>query len=120
MKLAGDYAGAGFYAASGFGFGGSTPFLFSAFLGNHSLYVATDVFSNSLSETNALAVYNYLPRRWDLGAGVFHFKNYFSSRVTTLGEQLGSPRLFSDRNFGLLLFASYPFDRFRRVELNYT
>jgi Tol biopolymer transport system component len=120
VRLAPDYAGGGFYASAGFGFVGSTQFLFSDFLGDHSLYVATDVFSNSLEETNALAFYNYLPRRWDFGVGLFHFKNYFSSGVTTLGEQLGGSRLFSERNFGLLLSAAYPFDRFRRAEFNYT
>src|SRR5436309_5995326 len=119
VHLAPDYAGGGFYA-SNVGFIGASEFVFSDFLGNHNVYVSTDVFSNSLSETNALVIYNYLPRRWDLGAGVFHFKNYFSSQVTTLGEQLGTPRLFSDRNFGFLLSASYPFDRFRRLELGYT
>jgi len=120
VRLAPDYAGGGFYAASGYGFIGTTQFSFSDFLGNHNLYVATDVFSSSLEETNALAIYNYLPRRWDFGAGIFHFKNYFSSRVSTLGEEFGSPRLFSERNFGFLASASYPFDRFRRVDFNYT
>lgn len=119
-RLAPDYAGGGFAAATGYGFAGSTQFLFSDFLGNHSLYIATDVFSTSLDETNALAIYSYLPRRWDFGAGVFHFKNYYSSQVTTLGEALGSPRLFSERTFGGLVTASYPFDRFRRVEFNLT
>src|SRR5262249_23490716 len=102
VRLAPDFAGGGFYASSSFGFIGSTQFLFSDFLGNHSIYVATDVFSSSLGETNALAIYNYLPRRWDFGGGLFHFKNYYSSRVTTLGDALGSPRLFSERNFGLI------------------
>jgi len=120
VRLAPDYAGSGFYAASGYGFVGTTQFSFSDFLGNHSLYVATDVFSSSLQETNALAIYSYLPRRWDFGAGIFHFKNYFSSRVSSLGEEFGSPRLFSERNFGFLTSASYPFDRFRRVDFNYT
>jgi outer membrane protein assembly factor BamA len=120
VRLAPDFAGGGFYAASSFGFIGSTQFLFSDFLGNHSDYVATDVFSSSLSETNALAVYNYLPRRWDFGGGLFHFKNYYSSRVTTLGDALGSPRLFSERNFGVIANVSYPFDRFRRMDLSLT
>jgi hypothetical protein len=120
VRLSPDYAGGGLYASAGFGFVGSTQFLFSDFLGDHSLYVATDIFTDSFEETNALAIYNYLPRRWDLGLGVFHFKNYFSSRVTTLGEQLNSARLFSDRNFGALVSLSYPFDRFRRIEFNYT
>ncbi len=120
VRLAPDYAGGGFYAAAGFGFVGSTQLVFSDFLGDHSLYVATDLFSNSIEETNALAVYSYLRRRLDVGFGVFHFKDYFSSRVTTLGEQLDSPRLFSERTFGALVNASYPFDRFHRVELNLT
>jgi len=120
VRLAPDFAGGGFYASSSFGFIGSTQFLLSDFLGNHSIYIATDVFSSSIEETNALAVYNYLPRRWDFGGGVFHFKNYYSSRVTTLGDALGGPRLFSERNFGVLANISYPFDRFRRVEVSLT
>ena len=119
-RLAPDYGGAGFYAATGYGFVGSTQFVFSDFLGDHSLYVATDVFSNSISETNALAIYSYLPRRWDFGGGIFHFKDYFNSQVSTLGESFGSPRLFSERNFGALVSASYPFDRFHRAEFNFT
>jgi hypothetical protein len=120
VRLAPDFAGGGFYASSSFGFIGSTQFLLSDFLGNHSIYIATDVFSSSIEETNALAVYNYLPRRWDFGGGLFHFKNYYSSRATTLGDALGGPRLFSERNFGVLANVSYPFDRFRRVELGLT
>ncbi len=120
VRLAPDYAGGGFYAGSGFGFVGSTQFAFSDFLGDHSLYVATDLFSSSISETNALVVYSYLKRRVDFGAGLFHFKDYFSSQVTTLGEQLDGTRLFSERTFGGLVTASYPFDRFRRAELNLT
>jgi outer membrane protein assembly factor BamA len=120
VRLAPDYAGGGFYAATGFGFVGSTQLVFSDFLGDHNIYVATDVFTNSLEETNALAVYNYLPGRWDFGVGLFHFKNYFASRVTQLGENFGSPKLFSDRSFGGLVSAAYPFDRFRRIEFNVT
>ncbi len=120
VRLAPDFAGGGFYAASSFGLIGSTQFLFSDFLGDRSLYIASDVFSSSLQETNALVLYNYLPRRWDFGGGLFHFKNYYSSRVTSLGDALGSPRLFSERTFGALLNASYPFDRFRRAEFSFT
>jgi outer membrane protein assembly factor BamA len=92
--------------------------VFSDFLGNHNVYVATNLTGSSLEETNALAVYSYLPRRWDFGGGLFHFKNYYSARLSTTGEQYGSPRLFSERSFGALLEASYPFDRFHRAEFN--
>ncbi len=118
VRLSPDYGGAGLIAASGYGFVGSTQLVFSDFLGNHNLYVASNLYGGSLEETNALALYNYLPRRWDFGGGLFHFKNYYSARVTTTGEQLGSPRLFSERNFGGLIEAAYPFDRFHRVEFN--
>jgi len=119
-RLSPDFAGGSVIAAPQYGFAGTTQLAFSDFLGNHSLFVATDLFGGSLEETNLLAIYNYLPRRWDFGVGVFHFKDYFSSRVTTLGEQLGNPRLFSERRYGVLGSASYPFDRFRRVEFNLT
>ena len=120
VKLAPDYAGGGFYASTGYGFVGSTQFAFSDFLGNHELYISTDVFSSSLDQTNALVVYNYLPRRWDYSFGLFHFKNYYSSSVSSLGEEFGAPRLFSERNFGGIGSASYPFDKFWRVSFNLT
>src|SRR5262249_36853412 len=106
-------------AATGYGFAGTATFLFTDFLRNHSLYVATDLFGSSLEETNALAIYNYLPRRWDFSAGAVHFTNFYSGMGAPLGEQLSEPRLFSERTFGGLAGLAYPFDRFRRLELNY-
>jgi outer membrane protein assembly factor BamA len=119
-RLGAEQANGGFAAATGFGFIGSTSLLFSDFLGDRNLYIATDVFPGSLEETNALAMYSYLPRRWDFSAGAFHFKNYFQSRVTTLGEQLSSAQVFSERTFGGLGQLSYPFDRFRRTDIAFT
>ncbi|MCC6348030.1 MAG: PD40 domain-containing protein [Candidatus Eisenbacteria bacterium] len=119
-KLAPEAANGQVVAATGYGFAGTTSILFSDFLGDRNLYVATDLFPGSIEETNALAIYSYLPRRWDWGAGAFHFKNYYESRVTTLGEQLTSAQLFSERNFGALFQLSYPFDRFRRLDTQLT
>ena len=110
----------GAVAASNVGFAGSAQFLFSDFLGDHSLYLAGDLFTNALSETNVLALYNVLPRRLDWSVGAFHFKNYFQSTVTSLGENLGNEELFSERSFGGLLGWTYPFDRFRRLEFQFT
>ena len=115
-RLALDYAGSALTAATGYGFTGAAQFLFSDFLGNRSLYIAADLFGGSIDQTNALAIFSYLPLRWDLSLGVFHFNNYYSGRLTTLGEQLSQPRLFSERNFGGLVGLSYPFDRFRRID----
>jgi Tol biopolymer transport system component len=119
-KLGAEAANGQVVAATGYGFAGTTSILFSDFLGDRNLYVATDLFPGSIEETNALAIYSYLPRRWDWAAGAFHFKNYFESRVTTLGEQLSSAQIFSERNFGGLAELSYPFDRFRRMDLQMT
>jgi outer membrane protein assembly factor BamA len=61
--------------------------------------------------------YTYLPRRMDYSFTVFHYKDYFQSRVTALGEAFASPKLFSDRNYGAAVGVSYPTSRFRRVEI---
>ncbi len=119
-RLAPEAMQVGALAASSYGFAGSTQIVFSDFLGDHSLYVAGDVFSNSVSDANVLVQYAVLPHRLDWSLGAFHFKNYYQSRVTTLGEQLSGAKLFSERSFGVLGGVSYPFDRFRRAELSFT
>ena len=119
-RFGAEQANGGFAAATGFGFVGSTSLLLSDFLGDRSLYIAADVSPGALDETNALVMYSYLPRRWDLSTGLFHFKNTYQSRVTTLGEQFASAQVFSERTFGGLGQISYPFDRFRRTDLAFT
>lgn len=119
-KLAPEALQIGALAASSYGFAGATQAVFSDFLGDHSLYLAGDVFSNSIQDLNVLALYSVLPHRLDWSVGAFHFKNYYQSRVTTLGEQLSGAKLFSERSYGALAGVSYPFDRFRRVELQVT
>ena len=118
--LAPEAVQVGAIAASTYGFAGSTQVLFTDFLGDHSLYFAGDVFSNSLQDANALLVYSVLPRRLDWNVGAFHFKNYYQSNVTSLGEGLGTAKLFSERSFGGLVGWSYPFSRFRRGEFQFT
>jgi outer membrane protein assembly factor BamA len=83
------------------------------------VFIAADLFSGGFEDLNALAIYNYLPRRLDVGMGLFHSKNYFSSTVTSLGEPLGRLRDFSERNYGAFVATSYPFHRFKRIELNF-
>jgi Tol biopolymer transport system component len=114
-----EWVTGGFQYTSAYGFGGSTEFSLSDFLGNHRIYVASDFFS-SIEETDILGIYYYLPRRLDLGVGGFHYKNYYYSRTTALGEEFSEEKYFSERNYGLLLLASYPFGKFNRVELDFT
>jgi Tol biopolymer transport system component len=103
---------------SAFGFAGSTIISVSDFLGNDRFLVSTDIFAGSLDNTNILAYYYYLPKRWDYGFGVFHYKNYYYSRTTPLGEQFQTPQRFSDRNVGFTGLLSYPFNRFKRVDID--
>ena len=103
---------------SAFGLAGSTVISISDFLGNDRFVISTDIFAGALDETNILAYYYYLPKRWDYGFGVFHFKNYYYSQVTSLGESFSTARQFADRNVGFTGLLSYPFNRFKRVDIN--
>jgi outer membrane protein assembly factor BamA len=51
---------------------------------------------------------------------VFHYKSYYFSRTTNLGESFTEARRFSDRNIGFAGLLSYPLDRFRRFDFNLT
>ncbi|MBI5835874.1 MAG: PD40 domain-containing protein [Candidatus Eisenbacteria bacterium] len=117
-RFSADFLSGGFAYNSLVGFGGGAQVAVSDFLGNDRFFLATDLFTSSLDETNFLALYNYLPRRADLAVGLFHFKNYYFSRVNSLGEQTSDPRYFSERSYGVLGQVSYPFSKFRRVDFD--
>ncbi len=103
---------------SAFGLAGSTVISVSDFLGNDRFLISTDIFAGSLDQTNILAYYFYLPKRWDYGFGVFHYKNYYYSRVTSLGESFASEQRYADRNVGFTGLLSYPLNRFKRVDID--
>lgn len=115
-RFSADFAGGTVYGG-GSGVLGATQIALSDFLGDRRLDMTVGLYSNSLSDANVLAIYNYLPRRWDWSIAGFHYKDYFSSRVTSLGEEFSSERLFSDRNYGVALGAAYPTSRFHRYEI---
>ena len=117
-RLAPERATWGVLAATGFGFVGTGRVALGDPLGERRVALAADLLGRPLDETNALLVCSYLPRRWDLGAGLFHFRDYHSSRHETGAEALGSARIFAERSWGALLEASYPFDRSRRLDLD--
>ncbi|MCX5801176.1 MAG: hypothetical protein NTX17_07315 [Candidatus Eisenbacteria bacterium] len=119
VKFSPDWVTGGFQYSSAYGLGGSTQISLSDFLGNHRIYVASDFFS-SVEETDILAIYYYLPRRLDLGVGGFHYKNYYYSNTTTLGEEFSEEKYFSERNYGFMFLGSYPFGKFNRVEVDLT
>jgi Tol biopolymer transport system component len=117
-RLSPDFIGqgAGVYFSTGFGFGMSNSVALSDMLGNHRLGFAFNLYSD-ISESDFLVSYYYLKKRVDYGIGVYQFKNYFNSRVTSVGEAFGSYRLFSERNFGLFGLASVPFSTYYRMDL---
>jgi Tol biopolymer transport system component len=117
-RLSPDFIGqgAGVYFSTGFGFGMSNSVALSDILGNHRLGFAFNLYSD-ISESDFLISYYYLKKRIDYGIGIYQFKNYFNSRVTSVGETFGSYRLFSERNFGLFGLASVPFSKYYRMDL---
>ncbi|MDO9694590.1 MAG: BamA/TamA family outer membrane protein [Candidatus Latescibacteria bacterium] len=88
----------------------------SDLLGDHRLSFLVNVYG-SLSDSDLAASYAYLKRRVDVGVGLFHFKNYYNTAVTSVGELLPDDTFFSERNYGLYASASYPFSTFRRLSL---
>jgi outer membrane protein assembly factor BamA len=122
LRFTPDWVSGSFQYSTAFGLGGMTEISVSDILGNHQIYVASDFFS-SLEETDFLAIYYYLARRTDYGAGIFHFKNYYYSDRTTMGTPIGAgreDRLFSERNYGGVLALSVPLDIFRRFDFDFT
>jgi Tol biopolymer transport system component len=88
------------------GLSGYTYIAFSDVLGNHQLFVGLDLVY-SLTDSDILLAYSYLGRRTDLAGGLYHLAFY-------LNTEDGWLRV---RNYGLTALTSYPFSRFRRIEL---
>jgi hypothetical protein len=105
-KLTTDYVGGGFAYDTFFGVRGQTVFVFSDYLGNHQVYVITDLVS-SLDQSFVQAYYFNNTHRTTLGVGGFHTKNYYQDSYNFL---------FSDRFYGVQGFASRPFSTFSRIE----
>jgi len=97
------YANAGY--STFFGLQGSGQMLLSDVLGNHLIFVSTDLYY-SFENSNFTLFYYYLPRRIDYGAGIYHNVYFFDG---------GNIR---DRNYGTSLYAFYPISRFNRIELS--
>jgi len=107
VRLTPDYVGGGFGYDTFFGLRGQTVFLFSDYLGNHQILIATDLV-NTIDQSNILGYYVNSQRRVNYGVGLFHTKNFYLDTDN---------HLFSDRFYGFQLFASRPFSMFSRLEL---
>ena len=91
------------------GFTGETLISLSDIMGNHRFLIYTDLFY-SLQNSNFQLVYYYLPKRIDIGAGIFNFRNYYYIYQNDLW--------FTDRTYGATVLASYPLSKYRRLDLD--
>lgn len=107
-KFTPDFVGGGVSYDTFFGLRGQSYFVFSDYLGNHQIYVATDLV-NTIDQSYIQALYFNNRHRTRLGAGLFHSKNFYLD---------SDDHLFSDRFYGVQLFASRPFSTFSRVQLS--
>ncbi|MCX7798393.1 MAG: peptidase MA family metallohydrolase [Melioribacter sp.] len=101
------YANAGYSTL--YGLQGTTILAFSDVLGNHRLIGITSLQIDIKNSDYGLAYYN-LERRLDFGIEAFHTAR-FLYRTSFFGYDL-----YRFRNFGLITSASYPFNRFYRVD----
>ena len=93
-----------------FGVQGSTVIALSDVLGNHRINIYTNLFYD-LRNSDYQVSYYYLPKRTDVGIGVFHYTYFFLTTFNTVVR---------DRNYGFSAYVSRPFDRYRRVDLSLT
>ncbi len=93
-----------------FGVQGQTQLSLSDVLGNHRINLYTDLFYD-IRNSNYQLNYFYLPKRTDYGIGGFHHAWFFYS-----DPFFGGFGLMRDRYYGLSLYASRPFNTFKRVD----
>jgi len=120
VKFAPDYIGnaAGLFYSTGFGFGLMNQIAFSDLLGDHHLYIFFNIY-RSIEDSDIMISYYYLKKRIDYAFGVFQYKNYLSSRVSSVGETFLDYRSFTERNYGLYGLVSFPFSTFTRMDLEF-
>jgi Tol biopolymer transport system component len=93
------------------GYQGVTQMLFSDVLGDHQIYFQANLFLD-LRNSNFLLAYSYMPEIVDYQITANHYVGFgYSYR-----DNSPFAYLYRFRNFGVGINASYPFDRFRRLE----
>ncbi|MGQ0720962.1 MAG: BamA/TamA family outer membrane protein [Candidatus Eiseniibacteriota bacterium] len=112
----------GAFLYDGFGPSAQVASSISDVLGNHRFQIGANLF-RSMANADAFLTYSYLPGRLDWTVGMFHLRDQILDDRTSLGQPLGEEgdeAFFSERRWGLLANASYPFHTFRRVGLEVT
>ena len=107
--------GGAVYFSSSVGLGMANVITLSDLLGDRRLSFLVN-FYGSIDNSDLAASYFMLKHRIDYGFGAFHYKNYYNSAFTSVGELLADDAYFSERNYGVFGIASYPFSTFRRLD----
>ncbi|MBD3401497.1 hypothetical protein GF420_01270 [candidate division GN15 bacterium] len=108
VKFTPDFVGGGLSYDTFFGLRGQSYFVFSDYLGNHQIYIATDLV-NTIDQSNVQAFYFNYKNRINWGIGGFHTKNFYLDN---------NDFLFSDRFYGFQAYFARPFSIFSRLELS--
>lgn len=103
-----DIISGGLQYDSFFGFQGQTVFIFSDYLGDNQILVATDLV-NTIDQSNVQFFYLYNRMRVDFNVGLFHTKNYYVNARNDL---------FSDRFYGVAGGLSWPRSKYTRLEFS--
>lgn len=106
VKFTPDFVGGGLSYDTFFGLRGQSYFVFSDYLGNHQIYVATDLV-NTIDQSNVQVFYFNYKKRINWGIGGFHTKNFYLDN---------SDFLFSDRFYGFQAYFARPFSIFSRLQ----
>lgn len=99
------YGTAGYDAL--YGVQGVTQMKFSDILGNHQIFVATNLLLD-LRNSDYVLAYEYLPRRVDYSTSIYH--------LSRLLPDYGRFTYYRYRQYGGFLSASVPLDKFRRLD----
>jgi outer membrane protein assembly factor BamA len=102
--------------SSFYGVQGVMQFLFSDMLGDHQLYVASNL-QLDLKNSDFIVSYGYLPERIDYGLDLFQNSQLL---YVDNAEIDGYGVLTRFRQYGMTAHASNPFDRFSRVDAGLT
>jgi Tol biopolymer transport system component len=99
------------YGAAGYdvlyGVQGVTQMMFSDMLGNHQIFVATNLLID-LRNSDYVITYAYLPNRIDWSVSSYH--------MSRLLPDFNRLTYYRYRQYGASVAASYPLDKFRRVD----
>lgn len=104
------YGTAGF--STFYGIEGSTIFAFSDMLGDHQIVLQTNLLLD-LKNSDYGLTYLYLPNRIDYG-----FQGFHTARFLYLDDPYGNYMLYRFRSWAIGAVASYPMDRFNRLDLS--